>query len=224
MTQNTQLREKDEKLDPYEGFKEALDIYPFVIIIGKYDHVLGPRALYSSIPLNNEIFIRNLLRDALNTKNQFVILDFDKFYSQIYKVEIEDLNARGKKQLYAIILLRDVEYPLIPILHFKRIAMIFHKIDHDQILSDDKEAFENFFREVNDAYMKKDEVLPLESTNLQIRSGVNTIQGFCELLLEQKKKLGKVPEQEFESYVEMMLDACKDIIDTLNIPKSSLSK
>jgi len=224
MTQNTQIREKDEKFDPYEGFKEALDKYPFVIIIGKYDHVLGPRALYSSIQLTDETFIRNLLRDALNTKNQFVILDFDKFYAQIYKVEVEDENARGKKQLYAIILLRGVEYPLIPILHFKRIAMIFHKIDHEQILSDDREAFNNFFKKVNDIYMKKDEILPLESTNLQIRSGVNTIQGFCELLLEQKRKLGKVPEQELESYVEMMLDACKDIINTLDEPKSSLSK
>jgi len=224
MTQDAQLKEKDKKFDPYEGFKEALDKYPFVIIIGKYDHVLGPRALYSSVPLNNETFIRNLLRDALNTKNQFVILDFDKFYSQIYKIEIEDQNARGKKQLYAIILLRDVEYPLIPILHFKRIAMIFHKIDNEQILSDNKEAFENFSKEINDAYMKKDEVLPLESINLQIRSGVNTIQGFCELLLEHKKKIGKIPEQELESYVEMMLDACKDIINTLDEPISSPSK
>ncbi len=224
MTQNSQSKEKDENLDIYTGLKEALDNYPFVIIIGKYDHVLGPRALYSSIPLNNESFIRNLLRDALNTKNQFVILDFDLFYSQIYKVEIEDENARGKKQLYAIILLRDVEYPLIPILHFKRIAMIFHKIDREQILSDDKQAFESFFKEVNDVYMKKDEILPLESTNLQIRSGVNTIQGFCELLLEQKRKLGKVPEQELESYVEMMLDACRDIINTLDKPLSSPRK
>ncbi len=57
MTQNTQLKENDENLDPYEGFKEALDNFPFVIIIGKYDHVLGPRALYSSIPLNNKPFI-----------------------------------------------------------------------------------------------------------------------------------------------------------------------
>jgi len=224
MTQKTQLSEKNAKLDPYEGFKEALDKYPFVIIIGKYDHVLGPRALYSSILINNETFIRNLLRDALNTKNQFVILDFDKFYSQIFKVEIEDENARGKKQLYAIILLRDVEYPLIPILHFKRIAMIFHKIDHEQILSDNKKAFNNFFKEVNDIYMRKDEILPLESTNLQIRSGINTIQGFCELLLEQKRKLGKVPEQELESYVEMMLDACKDIVNTLDEPLSSPRK
>jgi len=224
MTQNTQLKEKDEKLDPYKGFKEALDSYPFVIIIGKYDHVLGPRALYSSIALNSETFIRNLLRDALNTKNQFVILDFDRFYSQIYKVEIEDQNARGKKQLYAIIILRDVEYPLIPILHFKRIAMIFYKIDHEKILSDDKEAFESFFNEINEIYMKKDELLPLESTNLQIRSGVNTIQGFCELLLEQKRKVGKIPEQELESYIEMMLDACKDIINTLDEPISCPSK
>ena len=224
MTQNTELREREEMLSPYEEFKNALDKYPFVIIIGKYDHVLGPRALYSSVPINNEVFIRNLLRDALNTKNQFVILDFERFYSQIYKIEIEDQNARGKKQLYAIILLRDVEYPLIPILHFKRIAMIFHKIDKESILLDDQKAFENFFREITNVYMRKDEVLPLESINLQIRSGINTIQGFCELLLEQKKKSGKIPEQDFESYVEMMLDSCRDIIRTLDEPISSPSK
>ena len=195
-----------------------------MIIIGKYDHILGPRALYSSIPLNNETFIINLLRDALNTKNQFIILDFDRFYSQIYKVEIGDQNARGKKQLYAIILLRDVEYPLISILHFKKIAMIFHKIDHEQILSGNQEAFEGFFKEVYDVYRKKVEVLPLESINLHIRSGINTIQGFCELLLEQKKRSGKIQEQEFECYVDMMLDACKDIINTLDEPISSPSK
>ena len=224
MTQNTQIGKKEENTDPYEEFKNALDQYPFIIIIGKYDHVLGPRALYSSLPLNNESFIRNLLRDALNTKNQFVILDFERFYSQIYKIEIEDQNARGKKQLYAIILLRGVEYPLIPIIHFKRIAMIFHKIDKEKILMDDQKAFENFFREITNVYMRKDEVLPLESINLQIRSGINTIQGFCELLLEQKKKSGKIPEQDFESYVKMMLDSCRDIIRTLDEPISSPRK
>lgn len=224
MTQNTQIGKQEENTDPYEEFKKSLDQYPFIIIIGKYDHVLGPRALYSSVQLNNETFIRNLLRDALNTKNQFVILDFERFYSQIYKIEIEDQTARGKKQLYAIILLRDVEYPLIPILHFKRIAMIFHKIDKEKILMDDQKAFENFFREISNVYMRKDEVLPIESINLQIRSGINTIQGFCELLLEQKKKSGKIPEQDFESYVEMMLDSCRDIIRTLDEPISSPSK
>lgn len=224
MTQNIQKGKEEENIDPYEEFKNALDKYPFLIIIGKYDHVLGPRALYSSIPLNNEAFIRNLLRDALNTKNQFVILDFERFYSQIYKIEIEDQTARGKKQLYAIILLRDVEYPLIPILHFKRIAMIFHKIGEEKILMDDQKAFENFFREISNLYMRKDEVLPLESINLQIRSGINTIQGFCELLLEQAKKFGSVSEQDLESYVELMLDSCKDIIRTLDEPISSPSK
>ena len=31
-------------------------------------------------------------------------------------------------------------------------------------------------------------------------------------------------DNEFESYFEMMFVECKDIIDTLNLPKSSLSK
>jgi len=224
MIQNKRLGEKtkENELDtyPYKDFKDALNKFPFIIIIGKYDHTLGPRALYSSVPLKNEAFIRNLLRDALNTKNKFVILDFDQFYSQIYKIEIEDQNARGRKQLYTIILLRDVEYPVIPILHFKRIGMIFHKIDQEKILSDDVKAFENFFKEVSDIYMRKDEILPLEAINMQIRSGINTIQGFCELLLEQKKKTGKISDQDLENYVEIILDSCKDIMKTLDEPIS----
>ena len=143
----------------YKTFKKALEEFPFVIIIGKYDHILGPRALYSSVNLKGEDFIRNLLRDALNTKNKFVILDFNQFYSQIYKIEVRDENARGKKQLYAIILLRDVTYPLIPILHFKRIGMIFHKIGQEKILEDNQSSFDAFFKEISDIYMKKDEIL-----------------------------------------------------------------
>ncbi len=202
-------------LETNVNFKAELDKYPFLIILGKYDQILGPRALFSSIPLKDEEFVRNLLRDSLNTKNKFVILDFNNFYSQICKVEVEDASARGRKQLYAIILLRDVELPLIPILHFKRIEMMFHKIGIDKILSDNIQAFEAFFDQIREIYMKKDELIPLESKNLQIRSGVNTIQGFCELILEQKKKDGKVSEQNVISYVEMMLDSCNDIMNAI---------
>ncbi|MCK4381475.1 MAG: hypothetical protein KAW51_10085 [Candidatus Lokiarchaeota archaeon] len=214
--QNNQVKNNpnDKDLDVYSTFKQALEKYPFIIIIGKYDHTLGPRALFSSIPLRNEEFVRNLLRDALNTKNQFVILDFNLFYAQIYKIEIEDLSARGGKQLYAIILLRDVEYPIIPILHFKRIGMIFHKIEHNRILSDDKEAFEEFFKKINKIYMNKDEILPLESINMQIRSGINTIQGFGELLIDQNIN-GKISRHEIINYIEMMLDSCNDIMEAL---------
>lgn len=212
-------------LETHVDFKAELDKYPFLIILGKYDQILGPRALFSSIPLKDEEFVRNLLRDSLNTKNKFVILDFNTFYSQICKVEVEDASARGRKQLYAIILLRDVELPLIPILHFKRIEMMFHKIGIDKILSDNIQAFEAFFEQIRAIYMKKDELIPLESKNLQIRSGVNTIQGFCELILEQKKKDGKVSEQNVISYVEMMLDSCNDIMNAIeNGQKNSLNK
>lgn len=214
--QNNQIKNNlnDEDLDITPTFKQALEKYPFIIIIGKYDHILGPRALFSPIPLKNEKFVRNLLRDALNTKNQFVILDFNLFYAQIYKIEIEDLSARGAKQLYAIILLRDVEYPIIPILHFKRIGMIFHKIERDRILLDDKEAFEEFFKKVNEIYINKDEILPLESINMQIRSGINTIQGFGALILDQNVN-GKISRHEIINYIEMMLDSCSDIMEAL---------
>jgi len=206
--------------DYYQLFKKALDKQPFIIVIGKYDHILGPRALYSSVNLKDDSFVRNLLRDALNTKNEFLILDFNQFYSQIYKIDVVDENARGKKQHYAIILLRDVAYPLIPILHFKRIGMIFRKIDPEDILNDNITAFENFFKEINDIYMKKGEVLPLESTNLQIRSGMNTIQGFCELILEQINDT--ISKEDIKNYIELMLDSCDDIIEALEKPLSSL--
>ena len=208
----------------YEIFQAALEEYPFIIIIGKYDHVLGPRALYSSVSLKNEGFIRNLLRDALNTKNKFVILDFNQFYSQIYKIEVHDEDARGKKQLYAIILLRDVAYPIIPILHFKRIGMIFHKISHEKILEDDSDSFEDFFKEVSDIYMKKGEVLPLESTNMQVRSGVNTIQGFGQLILEQINLDGTISNEDLTNYIELILDSCDDIMEALEKPLSSACK
>jgi hypothetical protein len=102
--------------------------------------------------------------------------------------------------------------------------MIFLSITHDLILADDVTAFEEFFKEVSNIYMKKDEILPLESTNMQIRSGINTIQGFCEIIIEQMKINGEIPKKEINNYIEMMLDSCKDIIETLEKPLSSTCK
>ena len=210
--------------DAYKKLQSILENFPFIIIIGKYDHTLGPIVIYTSVKIELEQqFIRNLLRDALNTKNKFVILDFNYFYSQIYKIEIEDNNARGRKQLYSIILLRDIEYPLIPIIHFRRIEMIFRKIGVDKILLDDEHIFEGFFKELSEIYVKKNEILPLEKFNLQIRSGINTIQGFCELIIEDKKEDKNLSNKSILNFLEMMLDSCKDIIFSLeNYLKNSL--
>ncbi len=211
-------------LGVYEDFKEDLNKFPFLIIIGKYDHVLGPISLFSSVKFEKDYFIKNLLRDALNTKHKFVILDFNKFYVQVCKTEVEDEIARGRKQLYALILLRHVEYPLFPILHLKRIEMEFHKISRNKILNDDINAFKNFFKIISEIYMKKEEVFPIESVNLQIRSGINTIQGFCQLILEEKKKKGSISEENLFSYIEMMLDSCDDVIEALKKPFSTTTK
>ena len=216
--------EKDQLADPlenvnsdaYNKLRSILEEYPFIIIIGKYDHTLGPRAIYSSVNLElDQNFIRNLLRDALNTKNKFVILNFNYFYSQIYKIEIEDIGARGRKQLYSIILLRDIEHPLIPIIHFRKIEMMFRKIGEDKILSDDENVFDIFFKELSEIYIKKNEILPLENFNLQIRSGINTIQGFCYLILENKKENKSLSDEILINFIEMMLESCKDIIISL---------
>ena len=207
---------KNQKIGPYVKYKKVLEEFPFIIIIGKYDHVLGPRAIYSSILIEEEQqFIRNLLRDALNTKSKFVIIDFDFFYAQIYKIEIDDDNARGRKQLYTIILLRDIESPLIPIVHFRRIEMMFRKIGDDVILLDDHNVFQQFFNELSDIYLKKDEILPIETFNLQIRSGINTIQGFCELILEEKRSNSNLSRENLGNSLEMILDSCEDIIKSL---------
>ena len=202
--------------DAYEKLHSIFEKFPFIIIIGKYDHTLGPRAIYSSVNLEMEqSFIRNLLRDALNTKSKFVILNFNYFYSQIYKIEVEDISARGKKQLYSIILLRDIEYPLIPVIHFRKIEMMFRKIGEDKILSDNTDIFESFFKELSEIYIKKSEILPLEKFNLQIRSGINTIQGFCDLIIEDKKENKNLSDENIISFIELMVDSCKDIIISL---------
>ncbi|MFX1311368.1 MAG: hypothetical protein ACFFHD_01985 [Promethearchaeota archaeon] len=218
MVEKKQVEATIEKIitDTYNNLQQFLEEYPFIIIIGKYDHILGPRAIYSSVNIElDQQFIRNLLRDALNTKNKFVILDFNYFYSQIYKIEVNDINARGKKQLYSIILLRDIEYPLIPIIHFRRIELMFRKIGDDKILLDDENNFKKFFQELSENYMNKSEILPVEKFGLQIRSGINTVQGFCELILEDKKTENKISDDRIINYLEMMLDSCSDIIISL---------
>jgi len=208
-------------LKTYQSFEKHLERIPFITIIGKYDHTLGPRSLYSSIELEEEDFIRDLLKDALSTKNKFVILNYTNFYSQVCKIDVEDEMARGKKQHYAIILLRHVEYPLISTIHLKRIEMIFHKIGIREILANNQKAFEEFFEEINNIYTNKYDLLPLESKNLQIRSGINTIQGFCELILKEKKTKGNISVKSTISYIKMMLDSCKDIIEALKKPNSA---
>jgi len=78
----------------YNNYKGGLEIYPFLIIIGRYDQLLGPREIFSFFPIKDEEFFNNLLRDALQTTNGNVTLNFDRFYSQICKVKIEDSTAR----------------------------------------------------------------------------------------------------------------------------------
>ncbi|MFX1239327.1 MAG: hypothetical protein ACFFAS_17320 [Promethearchaeota archaeon] len=199
----------------FNKIKNHLDNFPFITLVAKYDHILGPRALFSSFDLQDDNFIKNLLRDALNTKNKFVTINFENFYAQVLKIEIEDETARGKKQLYATILLRHKDYPIIPIFYLKKIEMLFHKLGSNIILQDDIEAFESFYFEIKKIYRDKDEILPLESINLQIRGGINTIQGFCELILEEKRKLGTCSEENIINYVELMLDSCRDIVNAL---------
>ena len=207
---------KNQFLDPYKNFKETLEQSPFIIIIGKYDHVLGPRAIFSSVKIkNDQPFIKDLLRDALNTKNRFVIIDFNSFYSQLYKIEIVDNNARGRKQLYSIILIRDIEAPLIPIIYFRRIEMMFRKIGEEKILLDDQNIFQKFFKDLSEIYTKKDEILPLEAFNLEIRSGVNTIQGFCELMLDDKRNDKKLSSETIIDFLEMILDSCDGVVKSL---------
>jgi hypothetical protein len=189
---------------------------PFLIIIGKYDHILGPRPLYHSDLLKDEPFIERVLRDALHTKSKYVNLDFTELYAQGNKIEVEDPGARGKKQLYVVILLRDASLPQIPPIYFKRIEMLFHKIGREVILQDERETFEHFSDEINTIYIEKREVLPLESLNHEVRSGINTIQGFCELMKNIKNTKGCLSEDDVLMYVEMMLDSCTEIIKALD--------
>ena len=205
----------------YSSIKENICKNPFITIIAKYDQILGPKALYSSIDILSEHFIRNLLKDALNTKNKFVIINFENFYCQVLKIEVDDENARGRKQLFAIILLRDKEFPIIPNIHMKRIEMIFHKLDKMQVLNDNVDIFKSFFNEIHNIYFRKDELLPLESINLQIRSGLNTIQGFCQLILEDKEKFGYLTEENLMYYLTLILESCEDIMNSLENNLSS---
>ena len=108
-----------------------------------------------------------------------------------------------------------MEYPLIPTVNFQRIEMLFRKLGEENILKDDNSIFKTFFDEIQQIYIDKNEIVPLESANLEIRSEINTIRGFCELILEEKKHKGKLPDDLIIRYVEIMLDSCDDIIETI---------
>lgn len=204
-----------ERSSKNKDLDQNLEKLPFITIIGKYDHILGPKALYSPIEHKEENFIKNLIRDALNTKNKYVILSHNSFYTQICKVKIRDDNARGRKQLYAIILIRHIEKPLIPKVHFKKIEKLFHKLGSHRILKDKTSVFKQFSKDIQETYFNKDELIPLESANLKVRSGVNTIQGFCELIKEEKENGKKLSDDMVIDYINLMLDSCDEIMKAL---------
>ncbi|MHA1475025.1 MAG: hypothetical protein ACTSQ5_07545 [Promethearchaeota archaeon] len=201
--------------EKYNNFKQWLDEYQFLLIIGKYDQILGPISLYSSINVKDEDFIRDLLRDSLNTTNKYVYLDYNKFYSQVCKIEVEDTSARGGKQSYALIFLRDAQLPVISTFIFQQIEDLFGEIGKNRILADDHEAFKGFFDKIHSLFMTKEYLMPLESLNVKIRSEVSTILGFCDLIIEQKTK-GSISDENLLNYLKIMRDSAKDIEKVLD--------
>ncbi len=196
--------------EKYYNFKQWLDKNQFLLIVGKYDQILGPRSLYSSINIEDENFIRDLLRDSLNTTNKYVYLDYDKFYSQVCKIEVDDPSARGGKQSYALIFMREAELPIISTFIFQQIEVLFRNIGKDRILADDDEAFKNFFVTINSMFMTKEYLMPMESFNVNIRSEISTILGFCDLIIEYKTE-GSISDGDLMNYLKMMRESAKDI-------------
>jgi len=201
--------------EKYNNVKQWLEKYQFLLIIGKYDQILGPISLYSSINIKDENFIRDLLRDSLNTTNKYVYLDYNKFYSQICKIEVEEASARGGKQSYALIFLRDAQLPVISTFIFQQIEDLFGEIGKNRILTDDIEAFKDFFDKIHSMFITKEYLMPLESLNVKIRSEVSTILGFCDLIIEQKTK-GQISDGDLMNYLKMMRDSAKEIENVLD--------
>ena len=198
-----------------EKYKQWLDKNQFLLIIGKYDQILGPRSLYSSIDIEDENFIRDLLRDALNTTNKYVYLEYNTFYSQVCKIDVDDPSARGGKQSYALIFLRDAQLPVISTFIFKRIEVLFKNIGKNLILADDNEAFKGFFEKIHSLFSSKEYLMPIESINVKIRGEVSTILGFCDLIIEQKTN-NAISDGDLMNYLKMMRESAKGIENVLD--------
>ncbi len=196
-------------------YKQWLDKNQFLLIIGKYDQILGPRSLYSSIDIEDENFIRDLLRDALNTTNKYVYLEYNTFYSQICKIGVDDPSARGGKQSYALIFLRDAQLPVISTFIFQRIEVLFNNIGKNLILADDNEVFKGFFEKIHLLFSTKEYLMPIESINVKIRSEVSTILGFCDLIIEQKTN-NAISDGDLMNYLKMMRESAKGIEKVLD--------
>ncbi len=198
----------------YEEIKDSLVKYPFILIIGKFDTKIGPKMIFSSYSIENQSFIQDLISDAIDTQNKFVILDHNQFYSQVCKVEIKDPKARGGFQLYTIILLRDKDNIFIPRSNFKKIEKIFNRIGSERILKDDEEIFQGFFEEINKIYSEKKEILPLEAMFKGVRTGTNTILGYCDLILE-KMDNDVITNEQIKVNINYMISACNEIVNAL---------
>ena len=192
-------------------FNKTLSSEPFVLVVGKYDQTLGPQCVHLSAEPGNKNFVDQLLRDAFHTKSKYVTLDYNSFYAQVNKLSVVDPSVRGNKQVYVIILIREASLPKIPILHFNRIELLFHEIGRKEILECSKECFSDFYTSIRRIYVEKEELLPLESLHLQIRTEVNTIQGICEFLQVEKENFANFSKEEIFSLIDEMLGSCKEI-------------
>lgn len=191
--------------------KDKIEENQYILVIAKYDQILGPRSLYSSSPLEIEEFIRTLLRDALNTKTKHLKLDYDSCYCQVNKIEIDDLSARGNKQLYALILLIDKAFPPFSILQLQSLELLLRSLGNETILSDNSASFHQFYLSFKNILLNKELMSPLESCSLKIRTGINAIIGFCDLIIEEHKQ-NQFSMKNCLEYIKLIRESGEDIL------------
>ncbi len=199
-----QLNEGKVKIPPeyFEGDK-------YILIIAKYDDEYGAIDLFTSVPLDKENIMREILTPVFDIKKPDIFLPFKEFYAQAYKFKIEDPEfPRGEKQTYGLVFIRNKGHPNIPFHSIKEIKHKFLEIGNKNILKNDNEIFQIFFDNI------KNNILPLSPQYLLYQSNIDEIQKSYENLLQDIER-GQSSDQKIIKHVELILNSFINVLNTL---------
>ncbi len=235
MTANKKKKMKRNEIEPSSDslidndltFEDALEKYPFLVIIARYDDHLGPITLYSSFAMRDENLLTTIVRTTLTADSKTIVFELDGYdflKIQGWNIEIPSERSRGGTQLFSIILLRSKSHlDLIPPSHFLRMDEKFRLIGNDNILSNNIQSFKHFVDNINQLYFDKyrfNDALPLENMYKNIREHINYIQGLSGLNKDQVDNLSK---DDLIVFFDDIIDSCTKIMNALEKPISILN-
>lgn len=191
--------------------KEKFEKDTVQLIIGKYDEHLGPIDVYSSVELEFKSLKKPILNDAFFSKDKNIaFLPYKNFFTQVYKIQIPDKTSRGEHQDYALIFIKNKGHPFIPLADFENIRSKFESLDHDLILKNNQQMFNDFFNTI------KQEIIPLNPDYILFNQKISQMEdSYKNMLKDLKQNQKELSEEEILQYVRSILMSFNEVVEAL---------